>query len=243
MKGTAMNAFRRAASENGFSLVEVVIASALLGAVVLTAMTVVSTSTGVYSTGLAVASGAEEANRLLERLARDLQSARMVSLSADGASLVVQTPVDEDADGDITDASKSIEWGSQNNLGWSTTWRFEQTGTLQESMDRMDYNADGDVADTLAAGRLRVELKDAAGKVMNGTALSGSHLLSTLGPLGGDADSDGAPDPLFQRVDETGAPSATGRNLRVGLLVYTTDSRRQVSLARARTLLFLRNQP
>lgn len=188
----------RPSGEAGFTLLEAIIVAVIFSALVVSIYETVTVGQNASTelTGRAqFESGAREAS---QRLQREFYRARVVAVDAPPAApaIAYQLPVDADGDGDTTDASEQIEWGSpepgddQAGTQLRIEWRLDRV--VSESDDESDYNGDGDRADTFQVGRLfRVS---AGGQEL---PIGPSALAVSAPEPGGDLTGDGTPDPLF----------------------------------------------
>jgi type II secretory pathway pseudopilin PulG len=196
--GNAPRVAAKRTGEAGFTLLEAVIVSVIFSALIVSIYETVTVGQNASTelTGRSQFEGA--ARETMQRLQREFYRARVVAVDAPPLppALTYQLPVDADGDGDTTDASEEIEWGSpepgDDLLGGQVRveWRFDRL--VSETDDDADYNADGDRTDSFQIGRLtRVS---AGGQELP----IGPNTMAMSVPLpGGDMTGDGTPDPLF----------------------------------------------
>ncbi len=184
--------------EAGFTLLEAAIVTIIFSAIVVSIYETVSTGQRSATEFSARAEFEDRAREAVRRLEREFYRARIVEVEAPPAApaVVYQLPVDPDDDGDFTDASEQIEWGSpeagndQKGGEIRLEWRFDRL--VSEADDGVDLNGDGDAADSFQIGRL-VRASAAGQEIPIGPAA----VATTAPDPGGDLTGDGAPDPPF----------------------------------------------
>lgn len=99
------------ASRSGFSLVEVLIASALLAALIAMTMAMLLATSKSVTEGNQISTVEETAVSELRKITRDLTYGDNTELSPDGQNMAFQIPIDHDGDGDVLDATDAVEFG------------------------------------------------------------------------------------------------------------------------------------
>lgn len=267
------------------TLLEVTLASVILGAVILIAMDGLLQAQRTLAWTNHAAELEKRANIQLARIVTDLQSAANLYVSSTGDTLAFQIPIDyprapagidfdgdgvNDPDGDFTDAAGNTEFGfhawdaptsGDDPLGWSVVYQFTPIGqTLNETVDRVDYNGDNRLDDIFIVGRVDAAVLDAAGTddfralpappadafeiggaIPSAATLPGVEgvLMRADGAL--DIDEDGANDPIFMQVDVNGLPSPTGSRVVVTLWLAGRDGEGRAKTKMVTTTIHLRN--
>jgi len=194
-----------------------------------------------YNQGMAKYRGQIACQSILTRITTEVMQSTLIGVAGDGSSVSLQVPVDHDGDGDVISDAGDVEYGAKGQLDWTMTLAFAAARNLSEATDKVDYNDDGDKTDSLVAGRVMLSFQDTGGATQASSPISPPRVLGTS-PLGGDLDGDGTNDPLFQRVDDDGAPDANGDNLKIDIFLFAIDRRRTNFLGRGVTIISPRGQ-
>ncbi|NOZ21435.1 MAG: prepilin-type N-terminal cleavage/methylation domain-containing protein [Planctomycetes bacterium] len=237
----------------GFTLIEIIIATAIVAIMMVAVMESFNTGQDICvleSANLAVQSSNTSC---LAEMTRMLRQAQIIGISADGMSIRFKVPVDWDADGDVLDdATDELEWGANDQKGWSMEYSFFVAPTeaekvvppfreAEEGGKGIDINRDGDLADNFERGVIVERFYDAADVVQSERQLTPYYVLTPLGNHGGDVNSDGVADPLFQRVDATGQISGTGENIRISFFAFKMANKERFILLHPTSIVKARN--
>ena len=199
--------------ENGHTLLEVVIASAIFVTILALVLTVLLSGQSSFTQGTTVASLQSDVTRMMDLLTDDLMHCRIVTPPSSGnnhITITIQEPLS------WTD-SGVISWGADNNQGWTYTYQFVSSTTYNEAVDNKDYNSDGDKLDIFYVGQIQLVIKNAGG-ITQKTSYIGDNVLLSGPNMDADLDGDGISDPLFLRLDQTGTEDTLlGNRLRVNL--------------------------
>lgn len=151
--------------QRGFTMLEMMIATAILTIIIVATLTTMSSMSTSVQIETMVAQTEQKGNKALEMMAEALRSANIVGLPLVGSGTMrFMVPVDHDGDGDALDGNLDIEWGAQREevdlagktveiLAATTIFRYIPTGSFSEA-GRIDLNRDGDTADTFDVGRI-----------------------------------------------------------------------------------------
>ena len=195
----------------GMTLIEVVLASAVMTIVTGAIFATVIRSQNAYNQGLTQMRVQSESNRLMGEIVELIRESKVVSIADNGCSITLQRPVDHDGDGDVVSDDWETEygytWGDPRTDYLDATLEivFEVTGTSTESGLSADLNQDGDQSDVFTSGVLRKRYYDDSGNLQHERTFSGDLVFV------GDVDGDSTIDPLFQRVNHGGIVDANGR--------------------------------
>jgi len=202
-------------SARGFSLVEIMIGSLILLVVVLLAYRLLFTVQESTDRTNITAYLHNRGRTLAEALIREITEARIVSVSAENESIVLQVPVDHDGDGDVLDANGAVEYGFRDpangqapRLGWTATYTAVVEEDHSEPALKININKDGDKNDVFVSCRLERVVKDAAGVAQDRITLAHDIYL-VQNPKDADLNGDGTPDPLFKLADAAGTEVAS----------------------------------
>lgn len=148
----------------GFTLVEVIIATALLVIIIAITFNVIITSQRTYSTGATISDLEEKGRLFIDRIKDELSEAKITSITNYHSRIQFQVPVDPDGNGSVINTvTKAIDWGAisplppPNNghkLNWSYAYEFGATQTLNEATDGIDYNNDGTLNAIFVSGKI-----------------------------------------------------------------------------------------
>lgn len=212
-------------SRSGLTMIEVMIAGAILSAVILVTLTIMVRVSNDAQTARVDDHNSFRAQELLSRVRREIEFAKLKEILNNHTTLRFQIPVDHDGDGDVTDAGGATEFGyfnvaSQQTLNaaceLTTEVEFVMRETngptlslgVQEQLYDMDLNRDGDTTDVFVSVRLKMQIQDAGGVATFVAYIDGGLLLapkpSALTQYDGDVDGDGVNDPLFLVADYSG---------------------------------------
>ncbi len=205
----------------GLTLIEVVIATAILAAVLLIAFSVLWSTQSAYNEA-AIAQDLEARGRtFVDAYKKDLSFARVTTIAADGSSVRYQVPLSSQASGDLDYgyANQGVAIvGAECELAFVPTVLYAEgttappppAGATSVALGGIDANADGDLSDVIAVGTV-------VKRIWSGAALLDSAAVSdqvALGYSGGsyavDVDNDGAADRLFTVLDASGNVVAAG---------------------------------
>lgn len=241
---------RRPRTHDAFSLLEVVIATAVLAVIIIAVLGMLTSSGETFREGMAWNDVEEQSGRILDMVSNELLDGRVQSISADGAVIEVQTPVE--LNGSAFGSGKQINWGANGQLGSAIRYAFVPLSPpviLDERADKLDHNGDLLIQDTFERVALRRSIVDSLGNEVNGANLTvhslvpyPPDLVTGLRPvLNLDGDDAGTLDPPFQRVTGSGVASATGSQVRITLVIERihTDGKRYVRSLSTRA--YLRN--
>ncbi len=229
--------------DGGFTILELVIAGAVLSILLLMVFGIVSSAAGAYHWGMVTVRSQSTASNLIGLISTELVRARLLSVEVgeENCRISFQVPVDWDGDGDLLNSDGELEWGSLGQLGWMCTLTFEQAKTLRESVDQQDYNRDGDRIDVFALGHLSKKYTDDLGAVQSTVDIMPDMIVVRYDHLGGDIDGDGVDDPMFRRVDAAGVDDENGRNIEVAIWILADRGKGRASLAKGSSAISLRN--
>jgi len=221
----------RSAATAGLTLIEVIIASAILAVVIATSLYVMITGQSAYNIQSLRADCQERGRRFLEEMGRDLSAAGPETTNTftapDGTYIRFQVPVSVGNTILVTGAdplNPSVNFGAYlNNVGSTNYWieyKFVQEKRLSEAVDKVDYNEDGVLDRNFYAGRIERSITDASGvrPANSAPAAVAAHVIlrdnlygAIQGPLGLDTSQ---PCPLFMRVSgmsQVQYPVGTGK--------------------------------
>ena len=227
---------------NGFTVVEVMIASATFVVVLSIVVTVMLTGQESFNSGNTLTSLESEATYLLDILTESLSECKILtapSVANQHASITIQVPVISGTT--YWDDSGNIYWGASGNLGWKITYTFVTQETLNEATTKRDYNQDKDILDVFERGRIVKEIRNAS-DVLQDTIRLGSNILVVSGAHDADINNDGMSDPLFLRLDAAGTEDVIlGNRVRVNFWLSKEDPKGFPYLINAKTERKLEN--
>ncbi len=241
---------------SGMSLVEMLVASAMLLIVIGAALHIMITGQTAFNHQNLVSTLQDRGRRYLEEIAREISAADGASLSIlnEHTELRFQVPVDYDKDGDVLQADgKTIEFGARfNNTpypGYLVRYRFVWGGKMPcEYCDRLDYNNNGRIDAYFRQGKIVREVITPTGAVlMNSTQDFAQDVIVKYYPQDGDVNGDYKNDPLFTRIsgfDAMGNPvenTMNGNQLLVNAWIMKLDEKRFPVILNFRTSFRLRN--
>lgn len=256
-----------APAERGLSLLEVMIAGAILAIVVAITMQVLITGTRTYTEQSARTDVQDRCRNFLEEMTPIVAGAdgATMSISADHTSLTFSVPVDWDSDGDVLRPDgATIEYGapagvtsSTPTLNFKYRYRFVQDGpVLNEAADKIDYNDDGKLTARVVKGHIEKAILNGAGAVVGNTVTVDTDVMLRDNPRDGDVNEDGAlvqfvtgtapGDPLFMRISGfsvTGQPqeSLTGTQLYINIWHGKLNRDRKPVVANGNSAVRLQN--
>lgn len=147
--------------KNGFSILELLIASGLFGIIMLACYGIFSVNNVMWQNMNAKMIILGESIRGIESMKRELEASNSatvrlgnllwsqtidgISYAVIGRSITFQEPVDYDSDGDTLDSKNNIEWGAIDNLGvhhlnWYVEFRVD---TVNNRLLRRVYDGNG----------------------------------------------------------------------------------------------------
>ncbi len=240
--------------QRGFTLVEMMIATAILTIIIVATLTTMSSMSSSVQVETMVAQSEQKGNKALERMAEALRSANIVGLPDAGSdNMSFRVPVDHDGDGDVLsdNVNLDIQWGAQREevdlagktveiLGATTIFRYVVTGSFSED-GRVDLNRDGDTTDIFDVGRIEKIYAGGATTAYSGVpAVTYSQIVTPMvdsvvrlqGQMVGDIDNDGQPDPIFWQ---------DGSTIRIILFLAKTGETEPL-MVKVETAVELRNQ-
>jgi prepilin-type N-terminal cleavage/methylation domain-containing protein len=240
-----MRASRRA-GERGFSLLELMVAMAILSMILLGAALALNGTNDVAVLEATRNEMERSSQNALDRMALELRdsAAKVITVAANGSSIQFQVPVDLDGKGTILNSTGAVEYGFLANgvpTGGTITYRFVQNlvagqpEVLSEAARRMQLNDDADLGDRFARGYILRTTQLTSGAVVSQSILTGRWIVQPDGNWGGDVDGDGAADPIFQ-LDGT-----SGRVL-VNLWGMQVDSHKNRHFVRSAAGICFRNK-
>jgi hypothetical protein len=161
------------------------------------------------NTGFAIGNAISTVEIAAADIVNDLAWAKVDPLT-DGTTITYQVPVE--VDGSVADGSDNVNWGSYAAKDEKMEIAFVPSAKPEhradEVADGVDYNGDGDRADTFVKGRIVLREYDAAMNVKWEKARTPIVILQ------GDMDDDGADDLMF--TERVGA-------ILINLWVYCED--------------------
>lgn len=270
----------------GLTLLEMMVAMALLAAVIAITFAMLLASANTLTQSNQISLVEETAISELRKVIRDLTYGDNLELSPDGQGIAFQIPIDHDGDGDVLDASNVVEFGYYKKgatdpapapLNWSVGYMWvparagpdgiegtaddiavtlgtsysgadRKLGTgddlpaapLDENLDQVDYNRDGDLTDTFVRGRIdQVVFDNTPAQVAAGTATEKVRFIGRDGIIqqevgtAGFLDNDALQDPIFAR---------TGNDVTLRLFVVGTTDRGSAILRQVQDIITLRNE-
>lgn len=230
--------------KNGFTLIEVLIAAAILSLMLAGVMTVLLVGQDSFNQGTITVYLESEATRILDWLTMDLPECRIESSPTDGnnhTSMTIQIPVE--VGGAYWDAAGNIYWGASGNQGWTITYQFSSLETLDETVTQKDYNRDGDILDKFERGKMMKIIKDATDVTQESIDM-GRNILVVFGDWDGDVDSDGVNDPIFLRLNSfNNEDIVNGNRIRINLWLIKEGSKGIYLIVNNRTDRTLLNPP
>ena len=242
-----MSSARKTTPRPGFTLLEAMVAVAILSGILLTALLAIHSGTDMTNIESARNNMERSNQEALDKLALELRDAapRVVTVAGDGSAIQFQIPVDLNANGTVLDGNANIEFGFTDRNGapqsGTITYRFVQNtvGGQPEILDEaalgMGLNRDGDSSDRFVRGRLvRVTRVTGWPEVQDPLPI-GLWIVQPAGNLGGDVDGDGVADPIFQL-------DAAGGRVLVNLWSMHADGRKNRQMVLSGTSICLRNR-
>jgi len=214
--------------ESGFTLVEVVIATAIVLIIVSVAYPGFKTATDTMATSGRRDRMERQGDRALRLVTQALRSGWIIDVAASGqAPALTIRSVRGEVNLDEFEAEGDVPWATGER-----TIRFRQVETLVELDLKADLNRDGDWSDTFALGCLEsVETVD-GDEVVTPITGSAARVILALPNYAGDLDGDGVDDPLFD-ID--------GRTLDISIRQVTRTEAGQLLQATIRGRIHLRN--
>jgi prepilin-type N-terminal cleavage/methylation domain-containing protein len=209
----------------GFSLVEVMVATVVISAILLASMGLMNT----MMTGATVEKRyvllSQRANRALEQMRSDLWMADISTTLTTGTdSVTYQVPVEYD--GDVVDVSSGFApyWGYNILEAETTTYtsgastlydqrgnvamfRFTAVRTYSETSEGFDLNEDNDTGDTFKIGRIEHVLFDGSDTTQTPVRvvpLTGNNIVQDGSIATADFDGQAGGDPMFVLATSAG---------------------------------------
>ncbi len=241
----------------GFTLLEVMIASAIGVVMILATYLVFSTSLSAQSSGEKTGYLEERGRILLDRLVERLRTSNILFVET-SSTLVpridFQVPVDPDGNGSVVNVSTGkIDWGSVETTGHVLTgyhrFQFQAQRLIQESVIKQDLNGDGDQNDTFALGRI---VESSSGGTISSKAVGGDIGAEVMFLYGNftadlnarfDSDGDGnnanaGEDVMFVRLN---GADGKAKQITVGFWLVVKDSSKRYVTHHFREVVMLRN--
>jgi prepilin-type N-terminal cleavage/methylation domain-containing protein len=231
----------------GFTLLEMMVVVAILGAVTLAATTYLISASDATSQEMTWSALELPGTRALSQLTGDLTDAVVFEpqpvgpgVGIDSSYIQVKHPADWMGGGDLTNEIEAgsvfgvrAPWGDEQ--GW-TEYAFSVEEKLSEG-EVGDINRDGDTNDTFVLGKItKMWHGDDTGTERSQNFLHNVVQVETgTGTYGGDVDGDGDNDPIFSMADGSIV-------LSVSLWLYGRDNRGEPVLHNASSQVAMRNQ-
>jgi prepilin-type N-terminal cleavage/methylation domain-containing protein len=220
---------------NGFTLLEVIIASAIFAIILSATFTALSMGQNSFSDASVHSSLEKEATVIMDSLLQYLPECKIATppqASNQHALMTIQVPVS--VTGSYWSATgTTINWGANDQLGWTMTYQFNQKQIFDETLTpHEDYNGDGDYLDKYEEGQIQLVFKNAAGTVQD-TINLGRGVVTIYNSRDADIDGDGQSDPIFQIVNNTGAEDIVNGNrvkLKIVLIKQTYSEGKIIAL-------------
>lgn len=210
--------------ERGLTLIEIAIASTIIGILIVGMMTFMSTLSDSTTRHRLSAAMMRNADSAIKQMTGELRSGFVpgdspndwqTALNAGDDEIRYVQPLDFDQDGDEVDVNLNTEWGiaredttpasyiqfDPDANSPALRYVFVQDRTFSESARGTDINLDGDTADTYDVGALVWRIPAGTWTYFGGgTTAPGDLDIRITGDivLVGDFDDDGDADPIFQ---------------------------------------------
>lgn len=215
--------------DKGFTLMEVIIAVAIISVIMMTAISAMKMAGDTLAADIMDNMVYSSIEQVAGELCEEMQYApgSSISVSNDGSWVNFQVPVDLDGDGTVYpagDTSQPVELGVIHGgvpSSGSTTYRFVSTGSVSEAALSMDLNGNGNMSDSFEVGYMEKVMSDTV-SAWSIQMRRGNGFVQPKGALGGDIDGDGQPDPVF---------AVSGNTVTVNLWSLGVDPRAQPRLA------------
>jgi prepilin-type N-terminal cleavage/methylation domain-containing protein len=219
--------------KRGYSLLEVLISTVVLSAILLATLAALDAGSTTISRGEAAASVQSSALACLKQLSKELPSAKVSAIGTQGDQITFQLPYNQDDGIGDFDPAADISWGTESDeFAGSLTFSFVTDRTLDEATDGIDYNRDGDRGDQFDLGHLqRTDNTTTKSDVISPTCF-----ILVAGAHDGDVNGDGTPDPIFAQL--TGG---TSQVLNLNLWSLRVDSVRRPYVLQLSSRITLRN--
>lgn len=245
-----------AAGRRGFSLLEVLVATAIFSLIVLLVGMTFSSTGNMVAIEATRNELERSGQRVLEVMAAELRDSAPVraTLLNGGSGIRFEVPVDLDGDGTLLDAAGELEFGFLQGGAPQQgviIYRFVQNvrggvpDVLDEAAMNMRLNNDADMTDRFARGYLirSTQVLPGGPEVVSGTALTNPFIAQPDGNWGGDLTGNGMPDPIFSYVDAAGNVVAgpTSR-IRINLWFLDVGSGKFRHFVQTQTCVGLRNR-
>ncbi|MBI4833196.1 MAG: type II secretion system protein [Planctomycetes bacterium] len=227
----------------GFTLTELIITMVILAIVLTTVLTMLFQSQESFDFASAKSSLETRSSLLIDRLTQHLPECKIVSAPVTGThhgSITIQIPVLVTGTYWSADGA-SINWGANNQPGWTITYQYVVSNTLVEATTGFDYNGDGDLGETYDSGEIQMVFKDSGGTVQ-GTHPIGADIVTVHTDWENDLDGNGALDPIFYRVDQSGNENTiNGNRIIVNFYMIAIDGKGRVIFMNKKESRTLRN--
>jgi len=242
----------------GFTLLEVLIASAIAVVLILGTYLAFDTSLRAQTTGERVGYLEERGRMLMDRLANRIRTSNVLYVETVNTAVPridFQVPVDPDGNKSVVNvATGKINWGSVERtghlLGGYHRFQFQSQRTVQESVIQQDLNRDKDLNDTFALGRI---VESTSGGTISDKAvggdvgaevifLNGSYMSDMNATY--DSDGDGNPlnageDAMFVRVNDA---NGKAKQVNISFWLVVKDASKRYVTHHFREVVMLRNE-
>lgn len=199
---------------SGFTLLEVIIASAIFSIVLAATLTALFMGQNSFNDASVHSNLAKEATIIIDSLLQYLPECKISTPPQTGnqhALMTIQIPVS--VTGSYWSATgTTINWGAKDQLGWTMTYQFNQKKIYDETIiPHEDFNSDGDYLDKFEEGQIQLVFKDSAGTVQDTVNLV-RGVVVVYNSRDADIDGDGQSDPIFQVVNSAGGEDIINGN-------------------------------
>ncbi|NOZ21438.1 MAG: prepilin-type N-terminal cleavage/methylation domain-containing protein [Planctomycetes bacterium] len=240
--------------DEGFTLIEVVIASVALAVVLLAVLGIYGAGQDACSLGSANLSLQTLNTRCMTQMTRQIRESHIFGIAADGSWIRLQVPVDYDGDGDAIDDDKNVEWGAEDRLNWLLEYAYyteagsgTEGWTFNEKKSGnggIDLNGDGDRDDMIEFGCIVANIKDENGAIVSSRQITPRCIVL-------DIDGDGIREPLFKRIYANGTtdqdgpgglpPDNNGPDVRIAFRSFKMADKERMVLLPASSVVATRN--
>jgi prepilin-type N-terminal cleavage/methylation domain-containing protein len=234
---------KRPKQSQGFTLMELVITMSILALILTLILSMFMKTQESFDFSSNKAWLETRASSLIDRMTQYLPECKIVSAPVTGThhgSITIQVPVLVTGTYWSADGS-SINWGAKDQLGWTLTYQYVVSKTISETATGFDYNGDGDLGESYDSGEIQMVFKDSVGTVQN-TYSIGNDIVTVHTNWENDLDGDGALDPIFYRVNQSGTESTiNGNRIIVNFFMITIDGKGRVIFMHKKESRTLRN--
>lgn len=205
-------------SNAGFTLLEVIIVMFILTIMLGGAMYIIFSGQEVFDEGSMTSFLESQASRLMDAIKDDISEGLVITASVpttsnNYASLTLKVPVL--VSGSYWDAVTGVvNWGAEGNVNWYITYAFSYVMTISEAADGLDYNQDGDLADSFDIGDLVKEVYNGGGNLIQSVKMC-SDIITVAGTRYADINNDGNADRIFTYCNKQGPVASNG----IGVIV------------------------